>query len=134
MASNEVSKNLTALAKRTPSDLAKCLSKACAIVRNDAIQNAPTKTGELRRSIDFKVDELALEGIIFSNLVYAPYVEVGTGIYAKKGGRDTPWSFPYYDNMEVKWARTKGMKPRPYLEPALQQNTSKIRQCFEGLY
>lgn len=134
MASNEVADNLNALARRMPGILEGCMTRACAIVRNDAIKNAPSKTGELRRSIDFRVSDNGTEGVVFSNLRYAPYVEVGTGIYAKRGGRDTPWTFPYYKDQQVRFARTRGMKARPYLEPAIQQNTTKIRQCFEGIF
>lgn len=134
MESKDVGQNLHALAKRMPSILEGCMLKACTIVRNDAIENAPSKTGELRRSIDFVVDRSGTEGIVFSNLRYAPYVEVGTGIHAKRGGRDTPWTYPYYKDQQVRFARTRGMKARPYLEPALQQNTTKIRQCFEGIF
>lgn len=134
MASSEVGDNLHALAKRLPSMMRKRMGQACAIVRNDAVENAPSKTGELRRSIDFQVSEGGTEGIVFSNLAYAPYVEVGTGIHAKNGGRDTPWTYPYYKDGDVRFAKTRGMKPRPYLEPALQQNSTKIRKCFEGLF
>jgi len=131
---NEVSQNLRALSKRMPTMLQTAMGKACAIVRNDAIRNAPSKTGELRRSIEFEVSPNGTEGIVFSNLAYAPYVEVGTGIYAKKGGgRDDPWTYPYYADGGTKYATTVGMKARPYLEPAMQQNTTKIRECFEGL-
>ena len=75
------------------SDLDKFIEKglvqACSTVRNAAIQKAPQRTGALKRSIDFEVQ--GKEGVIFSNLEYAPYVEVGTGIFAKEGnGRDTP--------------------------------------------
>lgn len=134
MGSNEVSRNLRALQARLPSMLEKRMSQACAVVRNDAVRSAPSKTGELRRSIDFQVSGDGTEGTIFSNLKYAPYVEVGTGIYSKKGGRDTPWVYPRYDHGKVEFVKTVGMRPRPYLEPALQQNSTKIRQCFEGLF
>ena len=92
MADNEVGRNLNKLAKELGSKyLYKSMAKACAVVRNDAIQNAPKKTGALKRSIDFEVAADGTEGVIFSNLSYAPYVEVGTGAFSKKGGgRDTP--------------------------------------------
>ena len=136
MASNEVSANLD---KFINSDLDKLITKgmakSCSLVRNDAIEKAPQKTGALKRSIDFEVSEDGHEGVIFSNLKYAPYVEVGTGIYATKGnGRDTPWVFPYYSEGETKFAKTEGQKPQPFLEPALTENTQKIRDCFEGLF
>lgn len=130
---NEVSGNLNALAKRMPSILSQAMGKACAVVRNEAVKSAPSKTGELRRSIDFRVSDNGTEGLIFSNLSYAPYVEVGTGIYAKRGGRDTPWTYPYYKDGSTHFARTRGMRARPYLEPAMQQNSTRVRQCFEGL-
>jgi HK97 gp10 family phage protein len=90
MADNEVSQNLEKLAANLSSMLEKAMTNACAVVRNDAVKNAPHSTGALQRSIDFEVSKDGTEGVIFSNLDYAPYVEVGTGIYATKGqGRDT---------------------------------------------
>ncbi len=133
MANNEVSKNLEKLSNELEKKyLYKAMADACAVVRNDAINNAPHGTGQLQRSIDFEVAEDGTEGVIFSNLEYAPYVEVGTGIYSTKGnGRDTPWSYQIYGG---EWVTTVGQRAQPYLEPALQQNTSKIRECFEGMF
>lgn len=132
MADNEISYNLRNLAKNLePQYLQPAMAKACAVVRNDAVNNAPQGTGALKRSIDFEVSEDGTEGVVFSNLEYAPYVEVGTGIYSTKGnGRDTPWRYQTKDG----WFTTKGQKAQPYLEPALQQNTSKIKQCFQGMF
>lgn len=89
---NEVSANLRNFSSSFGEKyLVPAMGKACAIVRNDAIELAPHKTGALQRSIDFQVADDGAEGVIFSNLEYAPYVEVGTGIYSTKGGgRDTP--------------------------------------------
>ena len=132
MANNEVSRNLEKLADELNSEyLYKAMAEACAVVRNDAITNAPQQTGALKRSIDFEVSADGTEGVVFSNLEYAPYVEVGTGRYASKGGgRDTPWRYENKDG----WVTTEGQRAQPYLEPALQQNTSKIRECFEGMF
>ena len=69
-----------------PKYLKPAMNKACAVVRNDAISNAPQRTGALKRSIDFEVSNNGSEGVIYSSLKYAPYVEVGTGIYSTKGG------------------------------------------------
>lgn len=129
---NEVSANLRKLANELDSKyLTKAMAEACAVVRNDAVELAPHRTGALQRSIDFEVSEDGTEGIVYSNLEYAPYVEVGTGIYSTKGGgRDTPWAYKDQDG----WHITKGQPAQPFLEPALQQNTSKIKECFEGLF
>lgn len=132
MANNEVSANLDRLVKELdPKYISKGMEDACAIVRNDAVNNAPHSTGALQRSIDFEVSDDGTEGVVYTNLEYAPYVEVGTGIYSSKGGgRDTPWSYKTADG----WVTTRGQKPHPFMEPALQQNTSKVKECFEGLF
>lgn len=132
---NELERNLRRLAEQLGTDyLYPAMARACAVVRNDAVDMAPHDTGELKRSIDFQVESDGTEGTIFSNLKYAPYVEVGTGIYAKRGGRDTPWTYPYYDHGATRFATTKGRRPQPYLEPALRQNTTRVRNCFEGMF
>ncbi len=116
--------------------LYKAMTKACAIIRNDAIKNVTdSRTGELRRSIDFYVSQDGTEGVVYANVEYAPYVEVGTGIYSSKGnGRDTPWRYPAYVDGETRYFTTRGQPPQPFLAPALEQNTSKIKECFEGIF
>lgn len=128
---NEVAANLRKAAQSIKADLNQRMASACAIVRNDARKNAPHRTGTLQRSLDFEVSDDGTEGVIFSNLEYAPYVEVGTGIYSTKGsGRTKPWVYKNQDGFFT----TQGQQAQPYLEPALQQNTSKIKDCFKGLY
>lgn len=133
MASNEISMNLDLLvAELEPKYLRPAMEKACVIVRNDAVQNAPSDTGELRRSIDFQVADDGAEGVIYSNVEYAPYVEFGTGIYASRGGgRQTPWTYRAKDG---NFYTTSGMAAQPFLEPALEQNTSAIAGCFANMF
>lgn len=107
------------------------MTKACGMVRNTAVQNAPKSTGELRNSINFEVAEDGNEGVVYANAEYAPYVEVGTGKYSTRGtGRNKPWVYQSKDG----WRTTTGQRPQPYLEPAFQTNTSQIRDCFGGLF
>lgn len=102
--------------------LESALGKACAIVERSAKEKAPKGTGELRRSITSKVDNN--EGIVYTPLEYAPYVEFGTGLFAESGGRtDVPWN---YQDDEGNWHSTSGMKPRPYMRPALNENRERI--------
>ena len=108
------------------------LGKACAIVEADAKKKAPKMSGELRRSITSKVE--GLEGVVYSPLEYAPYVEYGTGLFAENGGRlDTPW---YYTDDKGEWHKTSGMKPQPYMRPALNENREKIvrviKECISN--
>lgn len=106
------------------------LGKACAVVERSAKQKAPKDTGALRRSITSEVRDL--EGVIFTPLEYAPYVEYGTGLFAEEGGRsDVPWN---YQDDEGNWHTTSGQKPHPFMRPALTQNREKIIKILkEGL-
>ena len=103
------------------------VQKACLIVERAAKQNAPKGTGELRRSISSRVEinEGDITGLVFSPLEYAPYVEYGTGLFAEGGNgrKDVPWN---YQDDEGVWHSTSGMKPRPFLRPALEDNRIAI--------
>lgn len=102
----------------------KGLQRASALVERAAKEKAPKDTGELRRSIASKVEEL--KGIVYSNLLYAPYVEYGTGLFAEGegGGRqDVPW---WYQDDEGEWHKTSGMKPQPYMKPALEESREEV--------
>ena len=103
-------------------EIEKALGKACALVERSAKEKAPKDNGELRRSITSKVENN--EGIVFTPLKYAPYVEFGTGLFAEEGGRkDVPWC---YQDDEGEWHSTSGMKPHPYMRPALEENREEI--------
>lgn len=108
-------------------DLEGPLTKACLLVENDAKKNCPVDTGQLRQSITHEVE--GNTGVIGTNVEYAPYVEYGTGIYAKDGnGRQTPWS---YKDSKGNWHRTVGQHPQPFLEPALLENEEEILNLIE---
>lgn len=98
------------------------LSQACALVERSAKQKAPKDTGELRRSITSKIE--GTQGIVYTPLEYAPYVEYGTGLFAENGGRkDVPWN---YQDDKGNWHSTSGQKPQPFMRPALNENREKI--------
>lgn len=108
------------------------MKASCALVERSAKQNVVTvKTGELRRSISSKVESngLTVTGTIYTPLEYAPYIEYGTGLFAEKGGRDTPWS---YQDDEGEWHTTSGMPPRPFMRPALEKNRTAILETLGG--
>lgn len=107
------------------------LGRACAVVERTAKEKAPKDSGALRRSIASEVRDSGqdLEGIIFTPLEYAPYVEYGTGLFAESGGRkDVPWS---YQDDEGEWHSTSGMRPQPFMRPALDENREKIIQILK---
>lgn len=111
-------------------NISAAIGKACALVEGEAKKKAPKDTGALRRSISSTVK--GTEGIVFTPLEYAPYVEYGTGLFAEKGGRkNVPW---YYKDEEGKWHRSSGQHPHPYMRPALNENREEIlRLIKEGI-
>lgn len=108
-------------------NIEEALGTCCAIVEKSAKQKAPKDTGALRRSITSKVEDN--QGIIFTPLEYAPYIEYGTGLFAESGGRkDVPWN---YQDDEGKWHSTSGQKPQPFMRPALEENKALIKQILK---
>lgn len=66
-------------------------------------------TGAMRNSISHQVDLNDQSVVIGTNIEYAIYHELGTGIYLEGGGgRQTPWS---YQDANGEWHRTRGIKP-----------------------
>ena len=92
------------LEERVNDSIEESLGKACALVEREAKEKAPKGNGALRRSITSEVKDN--EGVIFTPLEYAPYVEYGTGLFAEEGGRqDVPW---HYKDDEGNWHSTSG--------------------------
>ena len=115
-------------------NIEKAMGKACAVVEAAAKQNAPKDTGALRQSISSKVENRNghIEGVIFTPLEYAPYVEYGTGLFAESGGRkDVPWN---YQDDKGEWHSTSGQKPQPFMRPAVEDNRNRIIEILgEGI-
>lgn len=125
---NSLLKRIDGMCSET--NISAAIGKACALVEGEAKKKAPKDTGALRRSISSTVK--GTEGIVFTPLEYAPYVEYGTGLFAEKGGRkDVPW---YYKDEEGKWHITSGQHPHPYMRPALNENREEVlRLIKEGI-
>lgn len=126
---DEVLKSLENLADTGAYEAA--LEKCCMLVERTAKQKAPKGIGDLRRSITSKVDTSGdvIEGVVYTPLEYAPYVEYGTGLFAEDGGRqDVPWN---YKDDEGNWHSTSGMKPQPFMRPALNDNREAILRYLQ---
>ena len=120
-------KLISKLNKLSDQQMEQALNKACILVENQAKENCPVDTGELRMSITHYVE--GDTGVVGTNKQYAPYVEYGTGLFAREGnGRQTPWS---YQDAKGEWHSTKGQKPQPFLEPALLDNEKNIIKIFD---
>ena len=90
----------------------------------------PVDTGDLRNSISHLVDQEELAAYVGTDVSYAAYVELGTGIYAQGGGgRPTPWA---YQDEEGNWHWTRGNPAQPFLAPAVKDHAQTYRDIIEG--
>jgi len=136
----EVQEKMTQVVRDLTGDpMLKGMAKATLIVQRDARKNAPVDRGPLRASITPQVVTVApreVQGIVGSNVKYAPYQELGTRPFTP------PW-IPIFE-----WARRKlkgdkkgaaalagavrasiaahGIKAKRFLQNALEDNAEKI--------
>ena len=113
-------------------NMTQAMGQACAAVEASAKKKAPKDSGALRRSIASKVETEGgdIQGVVYTALEYAPYVEYGTGLFAESGGRtNVPW---VYQDDEGNWHSTKGQKPQPFLRPALNENRKTVVKILGG--
>ena len=92
-------------------------------------------TGNLRNSITHHVLPIYSATVvnIGTPVHYGPYVELGTGKYAQGGGGSPPWVYPVpQPDGSVKFYRTEGMKPRPYLKPAIADHEREYLDIIEA--
>lgn len=107
---------------------ARALEKCGLAAEGYAKTLCPVDTGNLRNSITHVVDTSELLCRIGSNSEYAPYVELGTGIYYP-GGRQTPWS---YQDAHGRWHLTNGQRAQPYLKPAVADHVQQYEGIIRG--
>lgn len=86
-------------------------------------------TGNLRNSIKHKVIPDDHSVYIGTNVEYGIYNEFGTGEYAESGGRRTAWA---YQDDDGNWHMTTGMKPRPYLRPAVVDHAQEYQGIIDA--
>ena len=86
--------------------------------------------GALKASLTYVVSAAQKTVTIGSNLFYATYVELGTGIFAEKGnGRKTPW---VWQDFNGKWHFTRGMRAanegKGFLRPAVEDHIKELQE------
>lgn len=117
-------------------ELRHAVGRATALVERKAKEKAPKDTGALRRSITSEVDYAEgglIEGVVFTPLEYAPYVEYGTGLFAESGNgrKDVPWN---YQDDEGNWHSTSGQHPQPFMRPALNESREEILKILKEAF
>jgi len=126
-AQKEIARKLEEL---TGGPMVTTMRNATLMIHRSARLNAPVDTGRLRASITPSVTatENVIKGIVGSNVVYAPYVELGTRPH-----------FPPISALET-WARShgtsaflvaraisrRGTKAVKYLQRAYEENIGRI--------
>jgi len=113
-----------------------------------ARDRTPVRTGTLKASITYEIEpgNHQLIGVVGTNTKYAPYVELGTGIYGpsktvirpkkakvlawvSSGARPTTsagWKRAQMEGRAVFAKEVKGMRPKPFLTPAVEENINEI--------
>lgn len=120
------------------------MTRATIVVERAAKKKSPVDTGRLRSSLTHAVRTTGLpnpqvQGIVGTNVTYAPFMELGTGKFAGKS--------PYFPppSALAGWARRHGMnpflvaraifqrgglEPRRFLGDAMDESTSKVAEIL----
>lgn len=122
-AKNEaIKKALTEIGEQT----VKFAKALCPVGTSESTGKQGYRGGTLRKSISYQVNEKENQVIIGSNVVYAPFVELGTGPHF------TPP--PEWETFAPYMKKGKGhgyVKPRPFLRPAIEDHKSDIKKIIE---
>lgn len=99
------------------------IDKSARRVKRAAKLLTPVDTGRLRNSIQHKTTRESgkIEGRVSTNVEYAAYIEFGTG----QRGSDAQMFRPVGISYRHDW---KGMKPQPFLFPALTSSENAIKK------
>lgn len=140
--------------------IADYVKQAGQFVRSAAVMRASAFSGYLRSNIflDFEANGSEATSRVYTNVSYAPCVELGTG---PKGAADhdgispnvtpvyrtSPWwihesdidigvaetyRWPYIDTPEGRFYKCSGQPARPFLYPAMKDNEPEILDIMRG--
>lgn len=119
----------------TPKATQRIMSEAAERICDDMRQNCPVDTGALRDSIrqHTDIEHRQVSSYIIADAAneqtgdeYAVFLEMGTGLFAENGdGRKTPW---VYQDRHGNWHTTRGMKPRPFIRPAVAAELPRLNE------
>ncbi|WP_306202264.1 hypothetical protein [Bacillus multifaciens] len=101
-------------------------------IKGNAVAYSRKASGDTARGFEVTVviDGQTIKAVIYNNKENAIYEEFGTGIYAEKGGRKTPWV--YRDKRTGKFYRTHGKKGTKALRNAAEKHRSEINRIMES--
>ena len=117
---------LAALEQSATAALEACGNQAVSHAKSNITSAGRVDTGALRNSMNHLVEDDTC--YVGTNQEYAIYNEMGTGIYADGGGRQTPWA---YQDAKGEWHMTRGMKPIHFLKDAIADHANEYRSIIE---
>lgn len=125
---SDVMSKLDKITNNLTMGLHNALEQAGEFVRADAVANCPVDTGRLQGSITSSVE--GNSAVVGTNVEYGIYVEFGTGsMGSKEVAHTTKSSWTYYSGGH--FYTTSGQAPKPFLVPALKNNSDKIKQLIK---
>ena len=104
-------------------------------ITRDAKTLAPVDTGRLRASItpDVQLEADAVLGVVGSNVLYAPYMELGTRPHWPPRGALAVWAerhgIPEF--LVMRAIAMRGTKAYKFLQGAFEQNKDRIERILE---
>lgn len=132
---DELLANIDGLPPAIVRGLAACMELAVEVIETETVDRCPQDTTALSTSIlrEVEVTNTQIRGYVGTLVDYAPYVHEGTGIYAAAGNgrKDVPW---VYCDEHGNFHATKGQKPNPFLQDAVDATRAQVIQCFEGVF
>ena len=134
----EIQKGLTRTAQAlSGAPMIGAMRESTMLITAEAKRGAPADTGRLRASITPEVRPgNPIEGIVGSNVEYAPYMELGTKPHWPPWGPGTPlaiWAKRHGISayLVARAISKKGTKARRFLQEAYENNQKRIFAIFE---
>jgi len=110
------------------------MKKATLLVARAAKQNAPVDTGRLRASITPEIRRTTREvqGVVGSNVKYAPFVELGTRPHWPPVSALEVWAARHGTSayLVARAISKRGTRARRYLQRAVEENADKIKDLL----
>lgn len=110
------------------------MGRATILVMSAARMNAPVDTGQLRASItpEVRTEGWNVIGIVGSNKVYAPFMELGTRPHMPPLAALATWARRHNTSafLVARAIARRGLKARKYLQRAVDDNRARIEDII----
>ena len=127
-------------------EIKKSVGQSLKTIQAEAKMLVPVDDGVTRNTIQTRqwVDQYGIEGDVFTNAPWAPYIEFGTGLPGLRGETIggprypeadgyayTTTSWVYYSDKLGRFVTTEGQPARPFMYPAALNNRKKVKADIE---